>query len=75
MVNFLGQFSMRGIYPVSIEHFIVNCFCVRDVPPEVRVQAKEVVAKEKEDRAQRLQNRPRRNVHDQLLLVDSSFEL
>ena len=68
-------FYDTGIYPVSIEHFIVNCFCVRDVPPEVRVQAKEVVAKEKEDRAQRLQNRPRRNVHDQLLLVDSSFEL
>ena len=39
------SFYNTGIYPISIDHFLVNCMGVRDVPPEVRLRAKEVVAK------------------------------
>ena len=68
-------FLNTGIYPVSIDRFLAKCSGVRNVPPEVRLRAKEAVAKEKADREERARNRPRRNVRDELVLVDSSFEL
>ena len=69
-INSATPFKIRralyntGIYPVSIEHFLVKCTGVRDVPAEARLNAKEVVAKEKADRELRLQNG---NVRDELL--------
>ncbi len=67
--NIKRAFYHTGIYPFSFNHFIFYTHSVSNVPPEVRDEAKRVMEQEREANKQRILNKGRVNVYDQIVLV------
>jgi hypothetical protein len=62
-------FKHTGIYPPSISHFIHYCYGVREIPDQVRNQAKEVIEKELEARTTRILGKRKRSIVSESIIV------
>ncbi len=64
-----NAFKKTGIYPLSFDRFITNCFGVRGIPADVRIQAEANIKALIDAEAVRVQNKRRRVITDALHVV------
>lgn len=65
----IRAFKRTGIYPSSVFHFIHYCHEVREIPNQVRNQAKEVIEQELEARRTRILGKRKRSIVNESIIV------
>jgi hypothetical protein len=64
------SFLHSGIYPLSFDRFIVSCHGVREIPQVIRAQAEANIKAAEEAEDQRIANKRRKVITDELYVVD-----
>jgi hypothetical protein len=68
-------FFVSGIHPFSMNHFIVHCGGIRNVPDDVMAAANRSVEDETNMKRQRIEKLHRINIRNNLHIVDRKYDL